>query len=545
VRVVKLLKAILLLFLATSAYSQDWLSYPHTPAGSLISFPADEGRHPSEAVEWWYVAGHLRGESTGNPYSFMLSYFYYPGDTLGVSYDGFRILNLTNDNTGEFHTETMPVRSYRDLATDHLHLDVQLFNMVTESWTHREEPAGTRIPYEYEISAASEHGALDLLTALQKRPLIPGGDGLFNQGADSYTYYYSFTDNLVTGTIDFDGLVEDVSGSAWIDRQYGSFNPYSGEQYEWFFIQLSNGMDLNVWNLFTPQNVLPEDEAYKHMAVYVDEDTQYTEHDFKLERLAFACLPGSGNCYASQWRLSSEINQLDLLISSLHKDSEVTVPFTFFEGTTTVSGTVNGSAVSGRGFAELLKQYENPRLKLVSPTEKWRRSDPITWMVEDPDHGRSLLFDLEYSTDRGANWLPVVEAYSDTFYHWTNSPLMYGDSCLFRVTGYSVDHTLATSFENPMHTVHEDLSSLLNPDRSSTIQIYPNPVGSALAIKWEDKSLNGEEYSFQILDYLGKKIREGKTAGEQMDVSWLPEGVYMIILQNPTGSRFSQIFIKE
>ncbi|TFH24578.1 MAG: hypothetical protein E4H10_10450, partial [Bacteroidia bacterium] len=268
------LGTILLCLMASIAFSQDWKAYPHTPEGSLISFPADEGRHPGEAIEWWYIAGHLTGESSGTSYSFMLSYFYYPASVQGYELDGFRILNLANDDTGDFFTETQPVVEYLDLATDHLHLDVQLFNLVNESWDHREEPAGTRVPFEYEVSATAEHGELTLSTVLQKRPLIPGGDGLFDQGASSYTYYYSLTDNLVTGSINFDGTDEQVIGTAWIDRQYGSFNPNTQEKYEWFFLQLSNGMDLNIWNLFTPENLLPDQEAYKLLAAYVDENTQ-------------------------------------------------------------------------------------------------------------------------------------------------------------------------------------------------------------------------------------------------------------------------------
>ncbi len=539
----QVVKTILLLLLATSAYSQDWLNYPHTPEGSLISFPADEGRHPAESVEWWYMAGHLSGESTGNSYSFMLSYFYYPGDTMGISYDGFRILNLANDDTGEFHTETMPVRQYRDLATDHLHLDVLLFNLVQESWDHREEPPGTRIPFEYVVSARAEHGALNLSTVLQKRPLIPGDDGLFDQGANSYTYYYSLTDMQVTGSIDFDGVLENVTGSAWIDRQYGSFNPYSGEQYEWFFIQLSNGMDLNVWNLFTPDNRLPDQAAYKHMAVYVDEDTQYTEHDFTLERIGFSCVQASGNCYAQEWRLSSDINQLDLIISTQHHDSEVSLPFTFFEGATSVSGTVNGTAVSGKGFAELLKKYMSPQLSLVTPKDTWNSSVPITWSVEDPDQGRPLLFDLEYSTDQGTNWTPVVVELSDTFYIWDNTPLMPGDSCLFKVSGYTSDFTLEGTYENFMHTLYYEESSSVNQEPSQFFLIYPNPVGNTLRIRWENVGTFRREFSYQIINYLGRQVLEGMYSDGEIDVSRLSKGIYLIILQ-PHGGKLSQTFIK-
>ncbi len=96
-------------------------------------------------------------------------------------------------------------------------------------------------------------GGITLDATSRKRPLIPGGDGLFDQGATSYTYYYSLTDILLEGSLSFEESSEEISGTAWIDRQYGSFNPNTGEAYEWFYLQLSNGMDLNIWNLFTPE----------------------------------------------------------------------------------------------------------------------------------------------------------------------------------------------------------------------------------------------------------------------------------------------------
>ncbi len=137
------------------------------------------------------------------------------------------------------------------------------------------------------------------------------------------------------------------------------------------------------------------------LSVYMDEETQYTTHDFELERLSWARMPLSENCYAQSWRLTSEINQMDLSFSTLHNNSEVRLPLDFFEGATTASGTVNGSPVSGIGFAELLKSYEEPLIKITRPIKHWNENYPIQWEVENPDDGRPLLFDLTYSTDLG------------------------------------------------------------------------------------------------------------------------------------------------
>ena len=525
--------------------AQDWKAYPYTPDGSLISFPADEGWHPDEAIEWWYIAGHVVGDSSGTPYSFMLSYFYYPVDTFGVSTKGFRILNLSRDDTGVFHSETMPVLSYVDLATDHLHIDARLYNGEREEWYHKEETGGTLIPFEYELSATANQASITLAAVSQKRPLIPGDDGLFDQGATSYTYYYSLTDIDVEGSLSFGDISEDVSGTAWIDRQYGSFNPNTGEAYEWFYLQLSNGMDLNIWNLFTPEKQVPDDPAYRHLSAYVNEDMQYTSHDFELERHSWAKMPGSENCYAQSWRLSSETNQMDITFSTLHNNSEVRLPFDFFEGPMRASGTVNGSPVSGIGFAELVKIYEAPQMQITSPFKHWNENFPIQWKVENPDDGRPLLYDLAYSIDQGSSWIPISEGISDTLFYWNNHPFVNGDSCLFRVVGYTADLTLQGDFTASTHTKYDDQYTGANIKVLADFRVYPNPANNSLWIEWNTESLHrSDKPFFEILDMLGRRTIQGIAESELIDVSTLNPGVYLLILHTSEGS-MKHLFTKE
>lgn len=491
------------------------------------------------------MAGHLEGASSGSHYSFMLAYFYYPVDTFGVSTKGFRILNLSNDDTGVFHTETMPVMNYVDLATDQLHIDARLYNGVSEYWYHKEEADGILIPFEYELSASASQAGFSLNAISQKRPLIPGGDGLFDQGATSYTYYYSLSDIRLEGSLLFEESSEEVSGTGWIDRQYGSFNPNTGEAYEWFYLQLSNGMDLNIWNLFTGEKKLPDDPAYRHLSAYVDEDTQYTNHDFELERISWALMPGSENCYAQSWRLRSDRDQLDLSFSTLHHNSEVPYPFPFFEGPVKASGTVNGSPVSGIGFAELVNIYEAPEIRLVRPMRYWNENFPIQWMLENPDEGRPLVYDLAYSSDQGSSWIPISEGISDTLFYWNNHPLAQGDSCLFRVEGYTADTTLRGVFTASTHTLFDDQYNQSNEEAQSKFYIYPNPVKNTLRIGWVPEFQDKRDIiSFQISDLAGRCMIRGKLNTPDIDVSRLSSGVYTITLQIPDGI-LNQKFIKE
>jgi hypothetical protein len=437
------------------------------------------------------------------------------------------------------------VMSYMDLATDQLHIDARLYNGVSEHWYHKEETGGILIPFEYELSASADQGSITLSAASQKRPLILGDDGLFDQGATSYTYYYSLTDIDVEGSLSFEESSEDVSGTAWIDRQYGSFNPNTGEAYEWFYLQLSNGMDLNIWNLFTQEKQLPDDPAYRHFSAYVDEDMQYTSHDFELERLSWAKMPGSENCYAQSWRLSSETDQLDITFSTLHHNSEVQLPFHFFEGPTSASGTVNGSPVTGIGFAELVKIYEAPRIKIARPLKYWNENFPIQWMVENPDDGRPLQFDLSYSIDLGSSWIPISEGLSDTLFYWNNHPFVNGDSCLFQVEGYTSDLTLQGATEASTHTVYDDQYTATNMESLAELRVYPNPVNNTLRIEWNDESLHGSEIpDFEIHDMMGRRVIQGSASNGEVDVSMLNNGVYMLILHTHSIA-VKHKFIKE
>ena len=141
-------------FVVSSGFSQSWKQYPYLPDGSLITFPNDEGHHSDESVEWWYTSGHLTGSITGNKYSYIVSYFHYPA----LGYDGFRILNLSNDDTGEFFTETAPLR-YDILSEDSLNIRAIISQDITETWTNQINAFNQRIPFNYTISAESQDGA--------------------------------------------------------------------------------------------------------------------------------------------------------------------------------------------------------------------------------------------------------------------------------------------------------------------------------------------------------------------------------------------------
>lgn len=425
----------LLLFLSVSVFSQSWKTYPYKPKKSVISFPIDEGRHIDEPVEWWYTSGHLKGETSGRNYSYMLSYFYYPTGPI----DGFRILNISDDDKGVFHHE-MQLLTYSELATDKLDLQVKKLDGNTELWKNKYKGTDV-VPFEYEIKAASADVVLNLEYKTHKRPLIIGDEGYLKLGNNNYTYYYSQTGISVKGSITYDDVIEKVIGSSWIERQYGNLNPTDGTEYEWFSIQLSNNMDINVWNIFTGKDEIPDDKKFKIFAIYINDQKQYSISDFKLDRLGFAYSPDKEKCYAQKWHLTSQDNKINLIINTLYSDSEVRSPMRFYEGTTVIKGTVNGVKVKGKGFAELLHSYDKPDIVFINDTTL-DISKPLEWKLNNPDDGSPLQYDLEYSDDDQITYRSIVLGISDTSFKWDTKKITNSDSIWLRLTGKSVDGTL-------------------------------------------------------------------------------------------------------
>lgn len=514
------MKNIIILSLITLSsfvtYSQDWKTYPFTPEGSLISFPLDEGRHTDELTEWWYTTGHIVGSTTGKKYSYMLSYFYFPAGVL----DGFRILNISDDDNFEFYPSTEFV-IYDTLATDKLNINANLILGGTETWRNKLDNNNMPIPFEYEIEASSNDVVLSLQYDALKSPLILSEDGYLNLGYENYTYYYSQTKNAVTGTITFDGITEEVTGTSWIDRQYGDFSPSADTPYEWFSLQLSNDMDINVWNIFSEDLAVPEGEEYRVLAAYVDTATQVTITDFELERLEYAFMPDESRCYAQKWRLTADEYNIDLIITTLYSNAEVYFPFRFYEGATDITGTVNGVEVTGIGFAELLHSYENPDITLLNQ-DYWNTTIPLEWVLNNPDEGNPVAYDLEYSIDNQENYISIATELTEDSFDWTSTPLTEGQSFWLKVKGYSIDNTLQGEITEEF--IYTNDISMGELSTIKKLNIYPNPSTGIVTI--ESKQLD----FIEVINDFGKVVYSTSVSKSliSLDLSILAKGSYVV-----------------
>ena len=522
-------KYILLIFLIFSGFSlksQSWKTYPYHEAGTLIYFPQDEGRHPSEPTEWWYTNGFLTGLSSGKEYSFMVSYFYYP--TFG--FDGFRIFNIADETDGQFYPETLPC-TYPVISQDMLHIQSLTWGGGSEQWVTLTDSQGELIPFEYQLNAQSEYGSIDLDFEAVKKPLMINDSGFVYQGATAYSYYYSLTTLEVSGSITLNGFTEPVSGVSWLDRQYGTFNPSTGENYEWFSVQLSNGMDLNIWELFTPQNSIPDTSTYRHFSIYINDSTAVSTSDFTLERLQFVFTPDQEQCYAKQWRFVHDT--IDLTFTSRHDNQEVMLPFRFYEGSLEVAGFAGATPVTGKGFAELLHRYQHPEIRIDQSARNFTGGGlyPVTWQLLNPDDGRPVYYDVEISLNNSPDYEVVAQHLTDTSFYWDNTGIEPGTPFRIRVKGTSIDSTLYGS-DSTSQALYTGISGERTGHPAKKAVIYPNPADDHFMLSLNMPTggavltlTNSQGRTVRIIDNVNGiafRIKRGD----------LPPGIYFYIIKS-------------
>lgn len=507
---------LVIVLMVNSIFAQDWKVYPYTPQNSLISFPVDEGYHKDEPTEWWYTFAHLKGKTTNTDYTVMLTFI--SRDTL--VFNGLRIFNISNENTKEFFHDGKPY-TYITNATEHQEIKALVLDH-NESWVTKKDANGNLIPFNYNLKAKSPFGEIDLDMEVIKRPLILADSGFLYQGSANYTYYYSFTSMKIEGTLTLNGNTEEVIGTGWFDKQYGNFHPEVGEKYEWLSIQLSNGMDINTWNIFTTDNKLPESSRYRMFNSYVNDSTFLNTSDFNIERLGYYYSPDSMRIYGRKFRITQNSLDLDIEVTVQNPNCEPLFPFPFYEGPTTITGKVKGENVTGKGFAELLHFYEDPIIEFIEPSTDWNAGIPLKWTIKNPDEGRPLRFDIELTKNNSTEF--IAENISDTFYFVNSDILKNADNLKFTVTAKSIDELLTGK------SVSRNIVSNHNI-KIDDFDVYPTLFDRNLTVKSNYFKIGTK---ITLLSQDGKsvyqKVIDRKTNEINIQTKSLKKGLYLLYI---------------
>jgi len=316
-----------------------------------ITFPEDEG-YKGTKNEWWYLTSHFFTK-TGENYTYTIAYVIdqsIKNDDNG-SMQCYRYVSITEESTKRYFGQFL-IGNFTS-EEDLLNLTYMNSNGDQDYW--REETL-----FEYTLyTEVSGIYALNVSLSANKYPLINGNEGIIPMGYGGDSYYYSLTNLSLNGTFRHEGIIEEVSGIAWIDRQWGNWEVSGYDGWEWFALQLSDNTEIMLFIFFDPETKERIPGGSIGSIIFNNGSSRYlSDEEFLLQNLDYWTLEYQyifiKKCFSSGWRLTIPEYNIDLTIIPTSKNQ---VTWGIWEGSCYLNGTHNNVTIEGIGTVELTHYY--------------------------------------------------------------------------------------------------------------------------------------------------------------------------------------------
>jgi predicted secreted hydrolase len=313
--------------------------------GKTFAFPADHGPHPDFRIEWWYVTANLV-DRNGVTYGAQWTLF-RQASRPGAQQEGW-----ANQQFWMGHAAVTRADIHRYSETfarggiGQAGVEAKPFRAWIDSWEMRGSDGindTTLAPLELTASAADFSYALHL----------EADHGLVLQGAAGYSrksergqasYYYSQPFFKVTGTITIDDRPAEVTGQAWMDREWSS-QPLASDQtgWDWFSLHLTSGEKLMLYRL---RQKVGRNDLFGNWIEPDGRSGEIASADNIITPTMFTDI--GGRKVPTGWRIVIPAHGLRIESTPLNAKSWMGTSFPYWEGPISFAG-----SHSGLGYLEM------------------------------------------------------------------------------------------------------------------------------------------------------------------------------------------------
>jgi predicted secreted hydrolase len=352
-------------------------------APRVFEFPLDYGPHPDFRQEWWYLTGNLTA-TDGERFGFELTIFRValaptaappqgasraaaavtpdaspaaaapaaapaagaapaasPWRTRQVYIGHFAVTDVAQ------HTFRFAQKYERD-ALGLAGAVADPFRVWLDDWQIGGSP-------HWSVHAQQNDYELQLEVQSLAAPILNGDHGLSVKASDpgAASYYYSIPRVSVRGQMIRDRVPIDVSGVAWLDREWGSGSLGANESgWDWFALQLDDGSALMFYALRDKDGTRDPHSA----GTWVGRDGQTRSLSSKDVEITVGSHWDSprGGRYPSRWHVSVPAVGLDAEVRPILANQELGTSPRYWEGAVDVTASRSGASVAGRGYVELV-----------------------------------------------------------------------------------------------------------------------------------------------------------------------------------------------
>lgn len=337
-----------------------------------VNFPRDLYAHRDAQTEWWYYTGHAETE-TGKRFGFELVFFKRRTDLDKFGFIPVRLLGnpiyfvhfaITDYQSKQFYyshrKSSNGLFDYPASASEkHFHLRLGDWSIYESLGNH--------------ILRASTGNKITFEAALQptKNLILHGDkkDGVSIKDKGEASRYFSYTHMKMEGDFTFYGETEHFKGSAWMDREFGTWEATENQEgWDWFSIQLEDETELMCYQLRDSSNSI---SPYSR-GVFVEQNGEYTplsNEEFTIKPTGHWKSPQTKATYPSGWDVKVPKFNMELSVLPVIKNQELdtrgTTMIVYWEGACEVSGNRKDMPIKGNAYVELVgydRSHENPNL---------------------------------------------------------------------------------------------------------------------------------------------------------------------------------------
>jgi len=344
------------------------LGFKQAVPGYTLKFPADHAAHPDYRTEWWYYTGHLQ-TTTGKRYGYQLTFFRHRVDSSGFTLSPSQWFA---DHVYMAHMAITDATAKRFVYGEKLNraalglagASTQRYHVWNEDWL------AERLGSVHHLVGETADYKLNLIVTPLKPPVLHGAaqDGLSQKGEGKghASHYYSFSRLKTEGVLHTPDGVFEVTGSSWMDHEFSSSQLTESQVgWDWFSVQLANNYELMLYRMRHRDGSI--DAHSSGTLVRPDGSSLHLRRDdVQVQAHAQWQSPRSGAVYPQRWTLHVPTVDLTLHLEPVLAEQELitdnSTRVTYWEGSVTVRGSMQGQATEGVGYVELTGYVQRVKL---------------------------------------------------------------------------------------------------------------------------------------------------------------------------------------
>ncbi|MEM8630086.1 MAG: lipocalin-like domain-containing protein [Pseudomonadota bacterium] len=306
-------------------------------------FPEDHGPHPAYRIEWWYITANLQAED---------------GTDYGVQWTLFRSALAPHEAEGWASPQLWMGHAGLTTPDAHYHAErlarggigqagatAEPFEAWIDDWSLTATGTSGDAYNALDMTASGTGFAYDLSLRAEGPLVFHGAEGFSVKSAEGQaSYYYSQPFYEVSGTLDIGDRAVEVTGNAWLDREWSS-QPLSENQsgWDWVSLHFRDGTKLMGFQL------RQTDGSSYTSATLISEDGQTTAFaDGALSMAPLRTTEVAGREVPTRWRVRLPEKGIEVEIEALYPEAWMETSFPYWEGPVRMSGTH-----PGRGYLEM------------------------------------------------------------------------------------------------------------------------------------------------------------------------------------------------